>query len=174
MKYKKIKQIARLSFMGRDAVEVNFPYPKLTFNTEGLETLKVSDNSFISLESFSFEGNDTVLMRCPKLGSGITYYDSAQKCRGSPIIFTSNTGNGNEPNMFNPDPLNLFKFPTNQSFFSSPSISFTFDVAIPNDLSKNRMMFSFIVYDEEDEYTESNIEVGNDDWKTGKKFGMIY
>ena len=175
MKYLKLKQIARLSFFGENAVEQNgdAPFSVLTFNLADLTQIPLSDKAFLSLESCTFHDAQHYIIRCRKLASQLIYWDSAQGCRGAPILFTNVAQNFNTT-FYNTDTTHLYKFPIDKNFFNNPQIKFEFDVAIPDDISKNVFSISVIVYDEEDEHTESNIEVGNDDWKTGKKFGMIY
>lgn len=175
MKYKKVKQIARLSFFGEDALEgVNAPYSTLTFGLFDLTQIPLSDKAYISIESVNYQGGDKYVIRCNKFASELIYWDSSTGCRGIPILYSNINEQNVAAEFINPDPMNLYKFPISKNFFNNTQIKFDFDEAIETEIKKNRFSVSFIVFDEEEDYTETNTEVGKDDWKVGKSFPKVY
>lgn len=174
MKYNKLKQIARLSFFGNDAIEPGPEYSSLTFGLFDLTQIPLSDNAYISLESITFDNNSSYTIRCDKFSSKLLFWDSANGCRGPPILYSNIGRNNNDGTFYNPDPSVFYKFPIDKNFFNSSHIKFSFDNTITTNAEKNRFSISFVVYEEEDEYIDLPTEVKKDDWKTGKSFPQVY
>jgi hypothetical protein len=174
MYYKKIKTIARLTFAGTDSVETVQPYPVLSFNLANLTNIPITDNSYLVLECISFEGLVGHTIRCDKLSSRLIYWDSTYGTRADPIILSIKSLNDTENILINPDPTNLFKFPIDKTFFNNPTIKFSFDTAIATTANKNKLVMSFIIYDEEDVWVDTPTEVKKDDYINGKRFPAVY
>lgn len=175
MKYTKLKQVARLSFFGTDAIEAaNAPYTTLTFGLFDITQIPLSDKAYISLETITFDPALSYKIRCDKFSSKLFYWDSTTGCRGSPVLFSNVGLNANDGTFNNPDPSICYKFPIDKNFFNNTKIQFSLDTAIATEDQKNKFSISLIVYDEEDEFIELPTEVQKNDWMTGKSFPKVY
>ena len=174
MYYKKIKNIARLVFAGNDSIEVVGPTSVLSFNLANLTNIQLTDNSFLVLENISFAGANATVIRCDKVSSRLTHWDSTNGTRADPIIFSNRSLLANETTVVNPDPYTLFKFPIDKTFFNNPVIKFTFDSPLTSTANKNKLTMTFIIYDEEDVWVDTLTEVKKDDYINGKRFPVVY
>lgn len=175
MKYKNIKQIARLIFLGQDALENGGgPYSTLTYSLNDLNQIPLTDNSYIVMESVSFRPTDTTIIRCMALGSQLIHWDSTHGSIDAPIIFSNVAEGGPNGFFINPDPTTLYKFKIDKNFFSNNTIQFKFDFTLTSDLEKLMFQISFVIYDEEDVYLDTYTDIKKDDWKINKTFPKVY